>query len=674
MKKLIISVLCVMLVFLGFAQGVTKSKSGINYQNLDTTVNPGDNFFQYATGNWIKYNPQPAIYPMWGSFVKLDDDNTKAVAGLIQDVANKKNKPGSVEQKIGNLYQLAMDSVRRNAEGAEPLMREVRKIQAIQTRDELIRYMANEHDNLLWSLYIGVDDKNATQHIVSVSQGGLSMSNRDYYLSKDPEIAKIREAAKEHYVNLFKLCGYSEKQAKKNVATIWKMETKIAKASYSIEQLRDPEANYHKMSVAELSKLCHFDWESYLKMYGYDQTSEILLGQPEPVQLACQMMMNEKLENLKLLYEWQAIQGGAGYLSDAFAEENFAFSQKISGTKEMTPRWQRAVDLVSSLMNDAIGQMYVKKYFPPQAKTRMLEMIKNLQISLGQRIQAQSWMSEATKKAALDKLNAFYVKVGYPDKWDDLSGLVIDPNLSLYENVLNASKFYFELDKYKNYNKPVNRDEWLMPAQMVNAYYNPTTNEICFPAGILQPPFFDFEADDATNYGAIGVVIAHEMTHGFDDQGRQYDKEGNLSNWWTDADVEAFKEPTEKLAVYFDSLWVIPNELRSNGHQCLGENIADHGGMNIAFNALQLAMKQHGRLPDENGFTPEQRFFLAFANVWAGVSSEQILRYLTINDVHSAQHLRVNGGCAQIDAWYKAFNIKPSDKLYVAPEDRVKIW
>ncbi|MBO4503488.1 MAG: M13 family metallopeptidase [Bacteroidales bacterium] len=671
MKKFLLSAMCALLLLPAFAQ----YKSGLHVENLDTSVDPGDNFFQYATGNWITHNPQPPIYPMWGSFTKLDDDNTKAVAGIIQNISGRRNKPGTVEQKIGDLYKLAMDSVRLNREGAEPVLAEVRKIKAISTREELLKYLTREHDNLLWSLYIGVDDKNATEHIVSIYQGGLSMGNRDYYISKDPEVAKIRNAAIKHYENLFKLCGYSPKQAKKFVKTIWQMETKLAKVSYSIEQMRDPEANYHKMSVADLSKICHnFDWAAYLRDYGYDKTTEVLLGQPEPVALACDMMMKEPLENLKLLYVFRTIKSAAPYLSDDFIAENFDFNRKISGAQEMTPRWQRSVDLVSSLLNDAVGQMYVKKYFSPEAKTRMLELVKNLQISLGERIKAQTWMSEETKKVALDKLNAFYVKVGYPDKWEDLSKLIIDPKKNLYENVVEAWRFYFELDKQKNYNKPVDRDEWQMPAQMVNAYYNPTTNEICFPAGILQPPFFDIAADDAVNYGAIGVVIGHEMTHGFDDQGSQYDKDGNLKTWWAESDINAFKLATEQMAVYFDSLWVIPGELRSNGRQCLGENIADHGGLNIAYDALQMSMKKHGRLPDDNGFTPEQRFFLSFANVWAGVASDQILRYLTINDVHSASHLRVNGGLSQCEYWYKAFDIKPDNKLYVDPKKRVNIW
>ncbi|MDD6582575.1 MAG: M13 family metallopeptidase [Bacteroidales bacterium] len=678
MKRILMSMICVVLVAQSWAQGtqpVQANKSGINYENMDQSVQPGDDFFKFATGNWIKHNPQPPIYPMWGSFTKLDDDNTKAVAGIIQDIAAKRNQAGSIEQKIGDLYLLAMDSVRRNKEGAAPVLEEIKKINAISTREELLKYMTREHDNLLWSLYIGVDEKNASQHIVSIGQGGLSMGNRDYYVSDDPSVVAIRKAAIKHYENLFKLCGYKKKEATKFVKTIWEMETRIAKASYSVEQMRDPEANYHKMTVDELSKLCHgFDWNTYLRNYGYNKTTEVVLGQPEPVALACEMMMNEPLENLKLIYVFRTINGASSYLSDDFIAENFAFRQVISGAKQMTPRWQRSVDLVSSVLSDAVGQMYVKKYFPPAAKTRMLELVKNLQVCLGERIKQQSWMSDETKKVALDKLDAYYVKIGYPDKWDDLSQLVVDPQKSLYANMIEIGRFYFDLDMQKNYNKPVDKNEWQMPAQMVNAYYNPTTNEICFPAGILQPPFFDMNADDATNYGAIGVVIGHEMTHGFDDQGSQYDKNGNLKAWWKESDVNAFKLATEQMAVYFDSLWVIPGELRSNGHQCLGENIADHGGINVAYDALQMAQKRHGRLPDENGFTPEQRFFLSFANVWAGVSSEEILRYLTINDVHSANHLRVNGGVAQCDYWYKAFNIKPDAKLFVDPKNRVKIW
>nr|MCR5744663.1 M13 family metallopeptidase [Bacteroidales bacterium] len=350
------------------------------------------------------------------------------------------------------------------------------------------------------------------------------------------------------------------------------------------------------------------------------------------------------------------------------------YSRKIYGTQEVTPRWKRAVSLVDGLMSDAVGQMYVEKYFPAEAKAEMVDLVGKLQKSLGERIKAQEWMTDETKAKALDKLAAFHVKVGYPDKWDDLTPLVIDPEKSLYENARVASQFYWDLNYGKRYNKPVDRDEWLMPAQMVNAYYNPTTNEICFPAAILQPPFFDMNADAAANYGAIGVVIGHEMTHGFDDQGRLYTKEGNLENWWTEADAEGFKKPCDAMVEYFNSLWVIPNDLHANGALTLGENLADHGGLNISYNAFQMWQNENGRLKDDNGLTPEQRFFLAYANVWAGTTSEEMLRYNTMMDVHSVHYLRINGALAQCDYWYDAFNVQPGDAMYVAPENRVKVW
>ena len=648
--------------------------SGLDYSNLDTTARPGDDFFKYATGNWITNNPQPAAFPRWGSFTKLGDDNTNQLSELIQGLAAQENEFGSVAQKVADLYKLSMDSVRLNAEGAAPLLPYLEKINNIQTREELIAYAASEHDNLLWGLYCGADEKDSKNNAVQISQGGLSLGNRDYYLSDDPSIVKIREAAKEHGVNLYKLVGVDEETAKKKVETIFKYETQIATVSKSMEELRDPEANYNKMSVADLSKHCNFNWDSYLKNYGYDETETVIIGQLVPVALACKILNTAPLEDLKTIYEFQTIEGLSGLLSDAFTDENFAFNQKLTGAKEQQPRWKRAVNRVDGLLGEAVGQMYVEKYFPAESKERMLKLVANLQAVLGERIKAQTWMSEETKKVALEKLATFYVKVGYPDKWEDISGLTIDPEKSLLENVVEASKFYWNLNKEKHYNKPVDKDEWGMTPQTVNAYYNPTTNEICFPAGILQPPFFSKDFDDAVNYGAIGVVIGHEMTHGFDDQGRQYDKDGNLRQWWADEDVEAFNIPAEQMVQYFDSLWVIPGDLRSNGRMCLGENLADHGGLNIAFQALQMAQEQNGKLGDENGFTPEQRFFLSYSNVWAGVSTEEILRRLTLVDVHSAGHLRVNGGVAQCNAWYEAFNIQPGDALYVAPENRVNVW
>ena len=676
MKKfLIMSAICAA-ALTGCKQADVKT-TGLDYSNLDTTVRPGDDFFQYATGHWIDNNPQPAMFPRWGSFTKLGDDNTKQLAELIQGIAGQQNEVGTVAQKIGDLYNLSMDSTRLNAEGFAPVQPYIDRINAVQTREDLLKMMAEEHDDILFGIGIGADEKDAKNNIVGIMQGGLSLGNRDYYLSDDPAIVKVREAFKDHIVRTYVLAGATEEVAKARMENLMKYETQIAKVSFSMEELRDPEANYHKVSVAELSKQCGgFDWDGFFKTYGYDQTSEVDLGQPAPVAKACEILSKAPLDDLKAIYEWRVIDALAGLTSDAFVDENFRYSQQLTGAKEQQPRWRRAVNRVDHLMGEAVGQMYVEKYFPAESKQMMLDLVHNLQTILGERIKAQTWMSDSTKQVALEKLSTFYIKIGYPDKWEDISGLTVDPQKSLVDNVVAISKFYWNLDKEKHYNKPVDKDEWGMTPQTVNAYYNPTTNEICFPAGILQPPFFSKDFDDACNYGAIGVVIGHEMTHGFDDQGRQYDKDGNLRQWWADADVDAFKIPAEQLATYFDSLWVIPNELHSNGHQCLGENLADHGGLNIAFQALQLARQNGSKtfMGDENGYTPEQRFFLSYANVWAGVQTEEILRRLALVDVHSANFLRVNGGVAQCEEWYKAFDVKPEDALYVAPENRVNIW
>ena len=649
--------------------------AGIDYAIMDTTARPGDDFARYATGHWGELNPQPPEYSIWGTMYKVADDNTKTLAALIQEIAAAPNRKGTVEQKIGDLYNMAMDSTRLNEEGAAPLLRHLAELDGITDRDALISHMAKEHDNLLFSLSVYDDQKDPDNNIVCVGQGGLSMGSRDYYVSDDPQNVRARELMKDHMRKLFILTGYPEAEALDNVTRIWAMESELAVPTYSLEQQRDPEGNYHKMSVDSLASLCGtFPWKQYLIEYGYDKTEEVDLGQPEPVAKACEILMNAPLEDLKTLYAWRIISSGSSLLSDDFIDENFDYSRKLYGTQDKAPRWKRAESMVENLMSDAIGQMYVKKYFPPAAKKEMLELIGNLRASLAERIKAQEWMCDETKEKALAKLASYGVKIGYPDKWDDISGLVIDPELSLYENARKASEFYWKLNYDKRYNKPVDKSEWEMPAQMVNAYYHPLKNEICFPAGFLQPPLFDMNADAAANYGSIGVVIGHEMTHGFDDQGRLYDKDGNLGDWWTEADAEAFKKPCDVMSAYFSSLWVIPGELKANGATTLGENIADHGGLNIAYDAMQKWQDQHGRLSDDNGFTPEQRFFLSYARLWAGTASDEILRYLVIMDVHSPARLRINGGLAQCDAWYDAFDIQPGDSLYVAPEERVKVW
>lgn len=673
MKKAIIFSMCVLL--LGACTGGVEKSPGINYDYMDTSVRPGDDFARYATGRWAALNPQPPEYPMWGTVTKVSDDNLKALDRLFRDIASADNKKGSIEQKIGDLYNMVMDSTRLNREGAAPLKAHIAEVDAISTREELLRRCAIEHDNLLFSLYVSADQKDSDNNIVCVSQSGLSLGNRDYYLSDDPQKVSVREAMKEHIRNLFILTGYPEEVAQKKMQQVWAIESSIAVPYYSMEKQRDTEANYHKIGVDSMTVLCGgFDWRGYLDNYRYDRTFEVDLGQPEPVAKACEILMTASLDDLKTLYQYQLISGASQVLSDDFSDENFSFNQKITGVQQKTPRWKIAESLVDGYMSDAVGQMFVERYFSKQAKDEMLEMVSNLKAALSERIMQQEWLSDASKKVAVEKLEAYVVKVGYPDKWDNLDGLVIDPGKSLYDNLREASKFYWSLNYEKKYNKPVDKSEWQMSPQTVNAYYNPTTNEICFPAGFLQPPLFDVNSDAAANYGAIGMVIGHEMTHGFDDQGRMYNKDGNLTDWWTAEDAAAFEVPCAQMREFFDSLWVIPGELHADGALCLGENIADHGGLNIAYDAFQRWQKKHGRLPDDNGFTPEQRFFLSYANVWAGSASDEILRYLTAMDVHSVDRLRINGALAQCDYWYEAFGVAPGDSLYVAPEERVKIW
>ena len=649
--------------------------AGINYDFLDTGVRPGDDFYQYASGQWLAHNPQPAEYPMWGTTSKVYDDNVKTLAALFQEIASAQNKKGSVEQKIGDIYNMMMDSTRLNAEGIKPLQKYLDEVRGIKTREDLIALCTREHKNLFFFFYVGADEKDSKNNIVMVGQDGLSLENRDYYFTEDPQQLAVVAAMKKYMTTLFTLAGYSEAEAAAKTARIWEIETSLAEIHYSNEKLRDVEANYNKMTLDEMSAKCGgFDWAGYMKAYRYDKTTEANFCEPEPVAKGCELLMTLPLEDLKSIYEMKLLKGATSLLSDDFIDANFELNQVVSGVKQKTPRWKNAQSVVDGLMSDAVGQIFVKKYFTEEAKTEMLELVSNLQASLAERIQAQEWMCDETKAKALDKLAAFTVKVGYPDKWDDLSDLVIDPSLSLYENVRNASKFYWELNYNKHYNKPVDPTEWQMPAQMVNAYYNPTTNEICFPAGFLQPPLFDVKSDAAANYGAVGTVIGHEMTHGFDDQGRLYTKEGNMQNWWTDADAEGFKKPCDAMVEYFNSLWVIPGEVKANGTLTLGENLADHGGLNVAFNAFQKWQAKHGKLAEDNGFTPEQRFFLSYSNVWAGTATPEILSYLTMVDVHSVAKLRVNGALAQCDHWYDAFGIQPTDSLYVAPENRVKVW
>ena len=536
--------------------------------------------------------------------------------------------------------------------------------------------MAPFGDSEFFSAGIGADEKNATQNILQVGQGGLTLGMKDYYLDTDPETTKIREEYKKHIVRMFQLFGFSKSAATKKMKNIMRLETELAKVSRSRTELRDPQRNYNKTTLAEFAANSpNRKLEQLANASGLDSKycQELVVGQPEFMAGADKLVATMSAAEYRDFMEWGQIMSAAGFLSADVQQANFEFFGKVmSGRKEDHPLWRRATQQLEGMMGQALGKIYAQKYFPEAAKKRMTELVKNLQIALGERIAAQDWMSDSTKINALLKLNTFYVKVGYPDKWTDLSKLTIDPSLSYYENIKVCRKFWNAWQIDHTAGKPVDRDDWYMYPQTVNAYYNPTTNEICFPAGILQRPFFDMEADDAFNYGAIGVVIGHEMTHGFDDQGRQYDKDGNMHDWWAASDADRFKERTDKYADFFSAIDVLP-DLKANGRLTLGENLADHGGLMVAYAAFKNATKNNP-LPVIDGLTPDQRFFLAYAGVWAGNITDEEIRNRTKSDPHSLSRWRVNGALPHIDAWYEAFGVKPSDKMFIPQEQRLPLW
>ena len=651
--------------------------SGIDKANMDLTANPGTDFYQYATGGWRKAHPLTAEYARYSQFELLAENNRRQLRELIEGLAATQHPQGSLEQKIGSLYRLAMDSLRRNSEDFNPIRPLLAEIEAIDSRSgvqyEMARLSANGGSTFF---DLGCDDdlKDAEWNLVQINQGGISMGERDYYLGDDEPTRKIREAYRNYVKQLFSMTGKSEAEAQAAMEGVLRIETRIAEASYSATQLRDVENNYHKMSYAALLKdFGGIDWSTLCLLNGIPAVADVSVNQPEPIHEVERILADCPLEDLKAYLYYKVVDDAADALSDRFRAAQFDFySRTMSGTEQDRPRWKRAVSAVESALGMAVGRMYVEKYFPESSKQRMMELVKNLQIALGQRIDQQSWMSEETKRQAHEKLNTFYVKIGYPDQWMDYSALDIDEKLSYYENMVRASKFMSNYYIEKRVNKRTDRTEWLMKPQTINAYYNPTTNEICFPAGILQPPFFNAEADDACNYGAIGVVIGHEMTHGFDDQGSQFDKDGNLKNWWTETDKKNFNERTQVMRRFFDNIEVLPG-LKANGQLTLGENIADHGGLNIAYQALQNAMKEHP-LGKVDGFTPEQRFFLSYGLIWANNTREEQIRQQVKTDPHSPARWRVNGALPHIDAWYTAWNITKKSPLYIPKAKRVDVW
>ncbi len=649
--------------------------SGIDRANLDTTALPGTSFYQYACGGWMAAHPLTAEYARFGSFDMLAENNRNQLRGLIEELAKGQHEAGSVAQKVGDLYNIAMDSVKLNADGAAPIQEELQEIAALKDRTEIYALVARMQQNGIspfFHVYVSGDDKNSSMNAVQTYQGGLGMSERDYYLENDADTKNIRDKYQEQIAKMFALAGFDEATSQKAVKSVMDVENRLAKAARTQIELRDPHANYNKMTAEELKKeFAPFDWSAFFTTAGFGDVKEVIIGQPGAMKEVAAVINTMPLDDLKLYLQWNVINSSASCLSDAISAQDFEFYGKtLSGKKEQQPRWKRAVRAVDGSLGEAVGQMYVEKYFPAAAKERMLTLVKNLQTSLGERIDKLEWMSDATKVKAHEKLATFHVKIGYPDKWKDYSSLEIK-NDSYWANMKRASQWEYK-EMVAKAGKPVDKDEWLMTPQTVNAYYQPTTNEICFPAGILQYPFFDMNADDAFNYGAIGVVIGHEMTHGFDDQGRKYDKDGNLKDWWTEEDSKKFDERATVMANFFDSILVAPG-VHANGKYTLGENIADHGGLQVSFQAFKNATAA-APLADKDGFTADQRFFLAYANVWAGnIRPEELLR-LTKLDVHSLGKWRVDGALPHIANWYQAFGITESDPLFVPVEKRVSIW
>ena len=671
MKKLIFTLTAIMLM----TTACTKQQTtGIHPENLDTTVVAQNDFYQFACGGWMANNPLTPEYSRFGSFDKLGLQNLEQVNGLIQEIAAKKHEQGSIAQKIGDMYNLALDTVRRDAEGIAPVQPTLEQIAAISSREELSAILGASMDYQLWAMYVDADAMNSSMNILNEYQAGFSLGEKEYYLDEDEHTRSIRAAYVAYVEKMFGLFGFDK--ATERAQTVLRMETRLAKAAYSNVELRDPQRNYNKMSIDELQVLVpQVDWKTYFAALGVELDS-LSVGQIPHLQEAGKMLGDEPLEDLKTLFSWQVIEGAASYLTTEIYMTSFDFYGRVlSGTQEPRPLWKRAVGIVNGTLGEAVGQMYVAKYFPEENKERMLALVHNLQRALGIRIENLAWMSRETKDKALEKLNAMTIKIGYPDEWRDYNKLDINAEDTYYANLQRAAKFEQEYS-LSYLGKPVDKKKWYMTPQTVNAYYNPSSNEICFPAGILQYPFFDMSADDAFNYGAIGVVIGHEMTHGFDDQGCQFDKDGNMANWWTAEDKAAFDARTKVMEEAFNKIEVAPG-VHANGAFTLGENIADHGGLQVSYLAFTLneeAKAEKDRLQTRDGFTPAQRFFLAYANVWAGnIRPEEILQR-TKSDPHSLGRWRVNGALPQINAWYEAWNVTEESPMYIKPDERVSIW
>lgn len=658
------------------AVGAEKEQmKAVDRTNFDTSVSPKQDFYGYACGGWMKANPLPAQYSRYGTFDIMAEEAREQLKGLVQNLSKTKQAPGSLGQKVSDLYEMGMDSVRRNNEKAAPIMADLEKIQKSKRADltNMLSWLHLGIGSAFFDAGVDADLMDSNNNIMYLSPSTPGLGDRDYYLENTESTVKIREAYTKYIEEVFTLAGYKKSAAKSAVKTVMKIETAVAKALMTREESRDIAKQYNIRSIGQLkADYPSVDWATYFKNLGVPNVDKVCLTQPKGMAEVNSLLKTLSDKEIKDYMTYDYITSASGFLSDDFTKANFEmFDKALSGKKEMQPRWKRALSVPNGVLGEAVGQLYVEKYFPAKSKEKMLVLVNNLKKALAEHIAGLQWMSDKTKVNALVKLNSFTVKIGYPDKWKDYSGVNIDPKLSYWENV-KAAKLFFANDNLSKWGKPVDKDEWGMTPQTVNAYYNPTTNEICFPAAILQAPYFNPDADDACNYGAIGVVIGHEMTHGFDDQGRQFDQNGNMMDWWTEEDATKFKELTDKLVKQFDEV-VVADDVHANGRYTLGENIADHGGLRVAYTAFKkTAQGQSNEKID--GFTPDQRFYLSYANVWKGnITKQEILRRTKI-DPHSLGMNRVNVSLRNIEPFFNAFDIKAGDAMYRTPEDRVIIW
>jgi putative endopeptidase len=650
--------------------------NGFNLNNIDSAANPSVDFYQYAVGDWLKNNPVPDAYSKWGTFDILQEKNYDILHKILDSAANYKNaKPGSIIQKIGDFFAAGMDSMKIDSEGINPIKPELDRINNISSKSDVIKEIAYQDLHIgapLFGFSSGADAKNSKMEIAQLSQGGLGLPDIDYYLNKDSHSKEVRVKYVEHVANMFKLSGESESEAKKDADAIMKIETQLAKKSLSRVDRRDPNKTYHKMDINKLETLSpDFDWNNYFIEVGIPKPGDINVEAPDFFKEVSQVLKNTPIDQMKTYLKWNLLRSSAGFLSSDFENESFDFFGKfLNGSKAMQPRWKRIMSASDGFIGEAVGQIYVKKVFPPEAKERALKIVNNLLSAMRERINNLDWMGPETKKQALHKLDLFTVKIGYPDKWIDYSQLTLKRD-SYIENAMHSAEFLAKRDIYK-IGKPVDPTEWEITPQTVNAYYQPLKNEIVFPAAILQPPFFNQNADDAINYGAMGAFIGHEITHGFDDEGRQFDADGNIRDWWTKDDEKKFNERAQKIVDQFNS-FIPVDSMHVNGKLTEGENIADLGGLNVAFTAFKKT-DEYKKQEKIDGFTPNQRFFLAWAKAWASnIRSQNAMLRLKL-DPHSPDKYRVNGPYSNLYEFWQAFNVKKGDPMRMPADKVVKIW